>query len=131
MTQPIPTLADLIDQRLGRRTLMRGAAAVAALSPFAAVAQPAGPSSLTFKELAHTLDDGQHVAEGYEMQVLIRWGDPVLADAPAFDPANQTGTAQEKQFGYNNDYLGLYPLPAGSRTGHSRASGRTSSRARC
>lgn len=113
-----PTIADLIDQRLGRRGLLRGAAAAAAaVSPFAAVAQPAGPSSLTFKELAHTLDDKQHVAEGYEMQVLIRWGDPVMADAPAFDPANQTGDAQEKQFGYNNDYLGLYPLPAGSRAG--------------
>jgi secreted PhoX family phosphatase len=117
MTQPNPTIADLIDQRLGRRGLMRGAAALAATSPFAAAAQPAGPSSLTFKELAHTLDDKQHVAEGYEMQVLIRWGDPVLADAPPFDPANQTGTAQEKQFGYNNDYLGLYPLPAGSQMG--------------
>ena len=49
------------------------------------------------------------------MQVLIRWGDPVLAGAPAFDPANQTAAAQEKQFGYNNDYLGLHPLPAGSK----------------
>ena len=46
------------------------------------------------------------------MQVVIRWGDPVVAGAPAFDPANQTAAAQEKQFGYNNDYLGLYPLPA-------------------
>jgi hypothetical protein len=37
------------------------------------------------------------------MQVLIRLGaDPVLARAPAFDPSNQTGTAREKQFGYNN-----------------------------
>ena len=94
-----PTLADLIDLRLGRRGLLGGAAAVAAVSPFAAVAQQGGPSSLTFKELAHTLDDKQHVAEGYDMQVLIRWGDPVLADAPAFDPSRQSGAAQEKQFG--------------------------------
>ena len=49
------------------------------------------------------------------MQVLIRWGDPVVAGAPAFDVANQTAAAQEKQFGYNNDYLGLHPLPAGSK----------------
>ena len=83
-------------------------------SPFAAAAQEAGPSSLTFKELAHALDAHQHVAEGYDMQVLIRWGDPVVAGAPAFDPANLTGAAQEKQFGYNNDYLGLHPLPLGS-----------------
>jgi secreted PhoX family phosphatase len=57
------------------------------------------------------------VPEGYEVQVLIRWGDPVTADAPAFDPANQTAAAQEKQFGYNNDFIGLHPLPAGSTTG--------------
>ena len=68
MTQP--TLADLIDFRLNRRGLIRGAAATAAISPFSAVAQEAGPSSLTFKELAHTLDERQHVAEGYDMQVL-------------------------------------------------------------
>jgi secreted PhoX family phosphatase len=115
MTQP--TLADLIDLRLNRRGLIRGAAALAAASPFAATAQEAGPSSLTFKELAHTLDAHQHVAEGYDMQVVIRWGDPLLADAPAFDPANLTAAGQEKQFGYNNDYLGLYPLPLGSKTG--------------
>ena len=94
-----PTLADLIDLRLNRRGLIRGAAALAAASPFAAAAQEAGPSSLTFKELAHTLNEQHHVAEGYDMQVLIRWGDPVVAGAPAFEVANQTAAAQEKQFG--------------------------------
>ena len=49
--------------------------------------------------------------------MLIRWGDPVVAGAPAFDPTNQTAAAQEKQFGYNNDFIGLHPLPAGSTTG--------------
>jgi secreted PhoX family phosphatase len=119
MTQPTaqPTLSDLIDLRLNRRGLLRGAAALASASPFSAIAQEAGPSSLTFKELAHTLDAHHHVAEGYDMQVVIRWGDPLVDDAPAFDPANLTEAAQEKQFGYNNDYLGLYPLPYGSRTG--------------
>jgi len=124
MDKSQPTLADLIDLRLDRRGLIRGAAALAAASPFAAVAQEAGPSSLTFKELAHTLDDKQHVADGYDMQVLIRWGDPVMADAPAFNAANQTAAAQEKQFGYNNDYLGLHPLPLPGPGGGSRSNDR-------
>ena len=94
MTKTQPTIADLIDHRLNRRGLIRGAAALAAASPFAASAQVGGPSTLTFKELAHTLDDKQHVADGYDMQVLIRWGDPVLADAPPFDPANPAAAAQ-------------------------------------
>src|SRR5882672_2775741 len=116
MTQNTPTIADLIDRRLNRRDALRGflgAGAFAAAGP--ALAQEAGPSTLTFKELAHTLDQNQHVASGYDMQVVIRWGDPVVAGAPAFDPNNLTAAAQEKQFGYNNDYLGLYPLPIGSK----------------
>jgi uncharacterized protein len=117
-----PSIGELIEQRLQRRDAMRGLLGVGAVAAFSQVplpvaAQETGPSSLTFKELAHTLDDKQHVAEGYDMQVVIRWGDPVVAGAPAFDPANLTAAAQEKQFGYNNDYLGLYALPAGSRSG--------------
>ncbi|SEP35230.1 hypothetical protein SAMN02990966_05256 [Rhodospirillales bacterium URHD0017] len=111
-----PTMGELIERRLSRRDAMRGLLGAGAAAAFSQVPTPAsaeagGPSSLTFKELAHTLDADQHVAEGYATQVLIRWGDPVAAGAPAFDPANQTGAAQEKQFGYNNDYLGLHPLP--------------------
>jgi len=106
-----PTIAELID----RRTALRGLAGAGLFAAAPALAQSAGPSTLTFKELAHTLDTTQHVAEGYDMQVVIRWGDPVLAGAPAFDPDNLTAAAQEKQFGYNNDYLGLYPLPMGSK----------------
>ena len=119
-----PAIGELIERRLNRRDTLRGLAGLGAVAAFSnpfsastAEAQAAGPSSLAFKELAHTLDATQHVAEGYEMQVLIRWGDPVLSGAPAFDPAGLTAAAQEKQFGYNNDYLGLYPLPAGDGSG--------------
>ena len=42
---------------------------------------------------------------------VIRWGDPVLPGAPAFDPTKQTAAAQKLQFGYNNDYLGYLPMP--------------------
>ena len=116
-----PSIGELIEHRLNRRDAMRGLLGAGAVATFSqipgAMAQDSGPSTLTFKELTHTLDDKQHVAEGYDMQVVIRWGDPVVAGAPAFDPANLTAAAQEKQFGYNNDYLGLYPLPAGSRSG--------------
>ena len=117
-------MGELIERRLGRRAALRGlvgAGAVAALAHellgSSALAQPTGPSTLTFKEVAHGLDKTQHVPEGYEAQVLIRWGDPVVAGAPAFDPNNLTAAAQEKQFGYNCDFIGLHPLPAGSTTG--------------
>ena len=80
------------------------AAALPAL-PVGAHAEGNGPSSFTFREVPHVLDETHHVADGYDVQVLIRWGDPVLPGAPAFDPMAQSAAAQEKQFGYNNDFL--------------------------
>lgn len=119
-----PSIGELVERRLGRRAALRGlagAGAAAALTAdllgSSALAQPTGPSTLTFKEVPHGLDNTHHVPDGYEAQVLIRWGDPVLAGAPSFDPANLTAAAQEKQFGYNCDFIGLHPLPAGSTAG--------------
>ncbi|MDP3417747.1 PhoX family phosphatase [Falsiroseomonas sp.] len=119
-------LGDMIAARLTRRAALRGlagAGAAAALTEALvteAIAQPmpvpmqGGPSTLTFPELRHQLSQTQAVAEGYEAQMVIRWGDPVLEGAPAYDPKAQTKEAQAKQFGYNNDYLDYWPLPAGS-----------------
>ena len=79
-------------RRLGRRDALRGLPPPARRPPsrrLPAHASRTGPSTLTFKELAHGMDETQHVPEGYEAQVLIRWGDPVAAGAPAFDPSNQ------------------------------------------
>lgn len=46
--------------------------------------------------------------------MLLRWGDPLFPDSPAFDVAGQTASAQARQFGYNCDFVRFYPLPAGS-----------------
>ncbi|MFN3855291.1 MAG: PhoX family protein [Phreatobacter sp.] len=109
-----PTIGDVIALRLGRRDLMKGllgaAAVTAALGPASLAARPAG-SAFGFAELSSTPTDSIGVAEGYRAQVLVRWGDPVLPDAPPFDPAAQTAAAQERQFGYNNDYIGYFPMP--------------------
>ncbi|MBL6456355.1 PhoX family phosphatase [Belnapia sp. T6] len=109
------TLAGIAERRFSRRGMLVGAGAAAALAAAGpALAEAEGPSSLGFRELSHRLGQRDAVAEGYESQVVIRWGDPVLADAPPFDPAAQTAAAQAQQFGYNNDYLDFFPLPRGS-----------------
>ncbi len=125
-----PTLGEVIDRRFGRRDALRGALAVTAVSALlgpamlatgrpaqaqTAPATPAAPASrYVFEEIAHGADETHHVAPGYGANVLIRWGDPVLSDAPAFDPMHQTAAAQVKQFGYNNDFIGYIGLPFGS-----------------
>ena len=113
-------LNDVIGQRLSRREALQGMAATAAAgvigSPLAALpAAAAEPkSSLTFREVGRSLDQNHHLADGYEAQVLVRWGDKVTADAPDFDVNKLTAEAQLKQFGYDNDFLAFMPLPMGS-----------------
>lgn len=120
------TLGDIIATRFGRRDFLRGALAVTAIgatvSPLAiaaagkAQAQASPESAFRFKEVSAGVDERHHVAEGYDADVLIRWGDPVASDAPAFQPQSQSPEAQAKQFGYNNDFVGYIPLD-GSRRG--------------
>ena len=119
-----PIFADIVAARIGRRQAAAGlglGAAAALLSgtlgvPLGArMALAAGaPSTLTFTEADHAIGAGLQVAPGYRADVLIRWGDPVAADAPAFDPHALTADGQAKQFGYNNDFIAFMPLPRGS-----------------
>lgn len=114
---PGTTFGDVLAERLGRRDLIKGLVGVAALAAArpALTAAPAraeeAAGRFPFRELTAPPDENIHVAEGHDAQVLIRWGDPVLPGAPAFDPRAQTAAAQARQFGYNNDFLGLIPLP--------------------
>ncbi|GLS43312.1 PhoX family protein [Methylobacterium brachythecii] len=117
-----PTIGEIITQRLSRRDVMRGSLAAAAASTLigpgstaAAEAEPGGV--FDFPELKAGVDETLHVAEGYRADVLLRWGDPLFADAPDFDPTAQTAEAQRRQFGYNNDFVGFIPLDGDGRRG--------------
>ncbi len=90
------SIGQLIDRRLSRRGALMGLAGTAALAALGgnpARAQKAGPSSFTFDEVAHVNDPTHHVPEGYEVQVLIRWGDPVMPGAAPYDPTRQSGAS--------------------------------------
>jgi secreted PhoX family phosphatase len=123
-----PTMGDIIAERLSRRDLMKGMLAVSAIS--AAVSVPAllaageasaqganSTPSFNFKEIAAGSDEKMYVAEGYDADILIRWGDKVFKDSPEFDPQKQSAAAQARQFGYNNDFLGYIPLNGSSEHG--------------
>lgn len=115
-----PTMGELIGQRFSRRGLLKGALAVSAISATVGAAAlataeeakaEAKGSAFSFKEVEAGVDADHHVAEGYQADVLLRWGDPLFPDAPAFDPTKQTAESQAKQFGYNNDFVGYLPVP--------------------
>ncbi|WP_417475227.1 PhoX family protein [Leisingera sp.] len=115
------TIGDVIAARYGRRELLKGilgvsattalfgATALSAPRPSAAAVSPE-QGRYNFAELQWGNDETHHVADGYDADILLRWGDPITADAPEFDVMNQSAEAQLKQFGYNNDYVGFVPL---------------------
>ncbi|API51043.1 dTDP-glucose 4,6-dehydratase [Rhizobium leguminosarum] len=126
-TSSNPTMGEIIGKRFSRRNFLQGSLAVSAIaatvSPIAlmsadeARAADNKGSAFNFSEVEAGVDDKHHVAEGYDADILLRWGDAVLPGAPQFDPAKQTADAQNKQFGYNNDYVGFIPLDGSSEHG--------------
>jgi secreted PhoX family phosphatase len=122
------TFEQVLAARLNRRDAMKlitaTGAAIGWSRSFAGTVQgsnsvPESPRSrFTFEEISHGVSDTHVIAPGYDADVLIRWGDAVHPGAPVFDPYRQTPESQEKQFGYNNDYIGYLPLgPQASRRG--------------
>src|SRR5689334_3630116 len=112
---------EIAEIRFSRRAALKGLLATSALTAVGAAFAPlhkaqaaTSESTLTFAEIPHAYDPNLHVAEGYDAQILLRWGDKVLADAPEFAPDKLSAEGQAKQFGYNCDFIGYVPLPAGS-----------------
>ncbi|WP_406469351.1 PhoX family protein [Streptomyces hirsutus] len=129
-------VGDVISDALSRRSMMRAAAAVTVVAAGAGAVglagapevqaapvagkggqgqgrghqKPKGARGLRFTPVAPNTADVVTVPEGYDQNVVIRWGEPILRGAPAFDPENQTAEAQAGQFGYNVDFLALLPL---------------------
>lgn len=118
---------DVVREAMSRRGVLR-AGALGALVAGAGVAgagvpafadEPAeaaargkghGSGDLRFTPVPPNKEDALSIPDGYRSSVVVRWGDPVLPDAPEFDFDNQSADAQNKQFGYNCDYVTLLPM---------------------
>jgi hypothetical protein len=133
-----PVLADVASEAMSRRGLLTAGAAAglvlstAGLGAATAAAAPASPGGaavggrtkapgaiptldLDYTPVPPNTLDTVVVPNGYEWDVVIRWGDPVERHAPAFDFENQTAAAQASQFGYNCDFVAVMPLPGNDR----------------
>jgi secreted PhoX family phosphatase len=103
--------SDVLAERISRRGLLQGGAAVALLS----LADQAGAATTheappRFKPVGPNVFDKVTVPDGYEAKTLIAWGDPLFDSVAApFDRDTLTRADQEVRFGFNNDMLALFP----------------------
>lgn len=109
--------SEMIEARLSRRRFLAGSAAVSAgafltLNPVAkAVAAKPQSSLLNFEPVPASTADMVVVPKGYKATPLMSWGDPIFADAPAFDQSGkQDSRAQARQFGDNTDGMSFFPI---------------------
>ena len=119
--------AAILNRRISRRSLVKATIAGAPLlalstSPLgsqifgsAPLTKQADASSSTvgLQGIPHDNEDVINTADGYSSNVLIRWGDGVVPGAPTFSLDGQTADAAAKQFGFNCDYNGFFPLLPG------------------
>jgi len=97
--------------------MLAGTAGLALLPAFgeegwARTGQAAAP--FDFAEVQLTPLPHDVLADGYQRQILLRWGDPLFADAPGFDFRAQSAETARRQFGYNNDFTAFIPMTPGA-----------------
>lgn len=119
-----PHLADLLAVRMSRRSLLSGTLAAVAASAFGGLAPGVAEARgrrcrLGFAEVPPSSEDALVVPHGYQWQVLIPWGTPLLAGAPEFrEDASTAAADQERQVGFNHDGMHYFPLhPSRNRHG--------------
>ncbi|MGM9427088.1 PhoX family protein [Hydrogenophaga sp. MI9] len=118
-TSDNPAFDQILQSRLSRRGLLRGAGlagAVAGTSALTACATTGGGSAthmdrLGFKPVAKSLADTVVVPEGYTAQVIYALGDPLAAGVPAYKN-DGTDTAFEQRAGDHHDGMEWFGLDA-------------------
>lgn len=109
---------DVVEAAISRRGFVSGVlafgsgAAVMGTSMLKGTSALAGQSDrFAFEQLAPQTDGTVHVPKGYTWDVLVRWGDPLFSDAPAFDPAMGIPTqGSDRVFGENTDGMELFSV---------------------
>lgn len=119
------TIGQIIANRFSRRKLIQATLGVTAINSlfsgqawaFKAISEVGTPTKrpFNFDEISHGVGPTHTLAEGYQADILLRWGDSLATNTPDLQPENQKLRHQLQQFGYNCDFIGYMPLPAGSK----------------
>lgn len=137
-TRPGEYFGSILNKAIKRRAFLKGMGAAGAtgaalvvtptlMVPRVAAADDPG-SRLTFETVPPGNEPDIVVPPGYNFNVIIRWGDPLVPGAPAFDVNNQTRMTQSQQFGFNCDLVLWFPLISVIQREVERANGELSER---
>ena len=103
----------IVEAALDRRGFLGG---VLAFGSFAALGGALSPSTaqaatnrFAFDQIAANTSDAITVPEGYKVDVVVRWGDPILPGGAEFDHETRgTAESQAAAFGDNNDGMDVF-----------------------
>ena len=110
---------QVVDAALSRRGFLRSVLAIGSGAAVMGVgsllgsgsAQAQAASRFAFAPIDIATDATVHVPAGYNWQPLVKWGQPLFSDAPAFDSATGGTSASAVQtFGENTDGMELFDI---------------------
>jgi len=110
--------SDILHRAMSRRDFLGTTAKLGAASFFVtagvqgktAIAETKSPT-IGFTPIDASTADGITLPDGYESQVVVRWGDPLWSKGVPFDQKTRgSGDSQELAYGDNNDGMTFYPL---------------------
>lgn len=118
---PRPEVQDfdrVVERAISRRGFLGGALAFGSGAAVFGTSMLKGSTALAqqttrfaFEQIAAQTDSTVHVPAGYSWKVLVRWGDALFSDAPAFDPATGVPAAgSDRVFGENTDGMALFNI---------------------
>lgn len=124
-----PTLTELLDTQISRRSALRGGLGLASTTLFAGAGVSSltacgsdnngvsAPAELTFTSVPGSDQDNVTIVpEGYTFEFLAPWGTPITGSMPAYaGDGSNTSADQAQQMGQNHDGIHYFPINGSDR----------------
>ncbi len=131
MTGTKNIFADILKKRYSRRNFIQTGALLGSTLAISSNSKAAAPmallgaknisnkqnTTLDFAQVPKGYTQSHALPDGYQAQIIARWGDIITASAEGkFVPSQLTAEEQRNRFGYNNDFIAYLPFPYGSNS---------------